>query len=161
MGKARVALILIFLSGILCYGYWASKTYGYFYLTLSTPTQKILKAQVQFLDEQHSVLAEGHSDETYGIVTAKHPEVGYCDELESQAWKICSDKQAKWAIQWVPKVKYLNISGPHCELRLLPVQIRTYADDWWLWWVPLPHVGGRPLTSFHFDISITDKSECP
>lgn len=170
MGKRTVFLIFLFTLGILSYGYWASRTHGYFYLTLATETQKILNAQVQFLDKQGSVLAEGHSDNTYGLVTAKHPEAGYCDSIEKQApfsaearktWKVCFDEQVKWVIKWAPKVKFLNIASANCTLHLLPVNIRTYTDDWWLWWVPLPHIGGSPLTSFHFDIKIEAKNECP
>jgi hypothetical protein len=36
----------------------------------------------------------------------------------------------------------------------VPVSVREYADDWWLWWVPLPHLGGPPYTNLELTVNL-------
>ena len=41
----------------------------------------------------------------------------------------------------------------------LPVTSHKSNGDWWLWWVPLPHIGGKPLTYYSLSIYV-DGTNC-
>ncbi len=37
--------------------------------------------------------------------------------------------------------------------------VHVADNDWWLWWLPLPHVGGTPYANYSFQIFI-DSANC-
>jgi hypothetical protein len=41
----------------------------------------------------------------------------------------------------------------------VPVGRREYGDGWWLWWLPLRHVGGQPYRYFALEVHI-DSARC-
>ncbi len=41
----------------------------------------------------------------------------------------------------------------------MPVLLEEFKDDWWLWWIPLPHIGGSPYTYFKLTLWI-DSGNC-
>jgi hypothetical protein len=45
-----------------------------------------------------------------------------------------------------------------CQLREVPVTVRMSNDEWWLWWVPLPHVGGLPRQYFELAVAIDSRA---
>jgi len=130
--------------------------------------QLIRSAKIQFLDNDGVTLAEGKSDNRHGTVYVYHPEVGYCVEEESKTpysskdrhmWYDCYDKQSKWIINWIRNVKYVDVEFETCVLKKIPVSVSESKGDWWLWWVPHPHIGGKPSTYFRITIEI-DKDKC-
>ena len=56
----------------------------------------------------------------------------------------CYEQYSAWSATWAPRVHSADVSVGSCQLREVPVTVRMSNDEWWLWWVPLPHVGGLP-----------------
>jgi hypothetical protein len=91
-----------------------------------------------------------------------------CHEAERQAaqsgtaraeWQRCFRTQARWVVTWARAVRAVDLRLGGCVLRRVPVAVREYGDAWWLWWIPLPHVGGPPYR--YFDITLElDRGRC-
>ncbi len=168
---ALTAVLMIFIMG---YGYWRVSNYGWLYLSLRDVSgqerkyQLIKNAKIILLDSDGNVLAEGKSDSRHGVVYMSHPEVGFCVEEESrvpfskedrQNWYDCYENQAKWVVEWVRSVKYMDIEFDKCLLKKIPVSVSESRNDWWLWWVPHPHIGGKPSTYFSINVQV-DSANC-
>jgi hypothetical protein len=52
-----------------------------------------------------------------------------------------------------------EVETANCRIARTPVLLEESSDDWWLWWVPSPHVGGPAHTSFHASLWI-DAANC-
>lgn len=169
MRSKILLLITLLLILILSYGYWHVSTYGWLNISLydisdkNRKYQQIRSAEILLLDSGGNVLAEGKSDSRHGVVHLSHPEVGFCVEAESQApfskdarqnWYDCYEKQSKWLIKWVRSVKYMDLEFDECFLKKIPVSVSESKNDWWLWWVPHPHIGGKPSTYFSINIQV-------
>jgi hypothetical protein len=57
-------------------------------------------------------------------------------------------------IRRADRIRFANVKFARCELKRVPAILRESGDDWWLWWVPLAHIGGKPLTYFNVSINI-------
>ena len=169
---AAIAATLTIL--LMAYGFWRVSTYGWLYLSIQDVSgqekkyQLIKDAKIMLLDSNGNVLAEGKSDSRHGVVYLYHSEAGFCVEEESRAsfskddrqdWYNCYEKQAKWVVEWVRKVKYVDLEFDNCHLKRVPVSVSESKNDWWLWWVPHPHIGGKPSTYFNIDIFV-DRVNC-
>ena len=165
----RIVLsVLTLASIILGYGYWHAKNHGTLNVSMydfsDGQSFSLLKdTEIVFVDEDSKVLAAGKSDSRYGTVYLSHPETGSCYEAEYQAnrsknamnaWQICFRQHSTWLIEWVRRVRFVDIQVKDCSLKKIPVRIREYDGDWWMWWVPLPHVGGKPYTYFSLTIRL-------
>jgi len=165
----RIVLsVLVVVSAILGYGYWHAKTHGALNVSMydlsAKQTFALLKdASVVMMDESGAVLATGTSDSRFGTVYLSHPEAGSCYEAERQAfhssegmdtWQTCFRQQATWVMQWVRQVRYVDVHWQDCSLAHVPVSVEEYSADWWMWWVPLPHIGGKPYTYFGLTIRL-------
>lgn len=170
----RIVLsVLVVVAAILGYGYWHAKTHGALNVSMydlsAKQTFALLKdASVVMMDESGAVLARGTSDSRYGTVYLSHPEVGSCYEAERQAfhssegmniWQTCFRQQATWVMQWVRQVRYVDVHWQNCSLEHIPVSVEEYSADWWMWWVPLPHIGGKPYTYFGLTVRL-DPTAC-
>lgn len=165
--------VLIGACTILGYGYWHAKTHGTLNVSMYDISDKqtfaLLKdAAVVMMDESGTALATGTSDSRFGTVYLSHPEAGSCYEAERQAtqssagmsaWQICFRQHATWVMEWVRQVRYVDVHVPNCSLEHVPVSVQEYPADWWMWWVPLPHVGGKPYTYFGLTIRL-DPTAC-
>jgi hypothetical protein len=172
MMKTIIAVIGLAISIVLAYGFWYVSTHGWLNMQIRDISeqnyQTVKDAEITFRDSDGNVFAEGKSDHIYGVVYLKHPEAGYCVEQESQTpysqkdrerWRTCYEKQSKWIIGWAGKVKYVDLKFDACSLKQVPVSVVASKGDWWLWWVPLPHQGGKPVTSFYINIRV-DRPNC-
>ncbi len=172
MGKFIFALVAGLIFAVLAYGYWYASTYGWLEVSIRDVSENsyysIKNAEITFYDSSNQALAEGRSDGGIGVVYLKHPEAGYCVEEESrkpfskddrQSWYDCYEKQAKWTAKWAGKVRYVDVKFGDCNLRRIPVKVTESKGDWWLWWVPLPHQGGKPTGYFGIIIRV-DGPEC-
>jgi hypothetical protein len=164
----------MFIGLILGYGYWHSSTHASFHveLKMEDETGKDLKslpgAEVKFLDSEGRVLATGISDERYNFVHLIHPEVGDCHDVEKEApfskaarnaWQKCFARQSIWIPRWVREVRQVEINYQECLYQNIPITVSEYNSGWYLWWVPLPHVGGKPYTYFSARI-IVEERDC-
>ncbi len=167
--KVHIALsVLLFCAVILGYGYWHAQTHGVLNVSIYDFSDEqafvlLKEAEIVLMDKHGSKLAAGKSDSRFGTVYLSHPETGSCYEAEHQAtrsneglntWQICFRQHSAWIMQWVRQVRFVEIIVKDCSLEKIPISIEERSADWWMWWVPLPHVGGKPYTYFNLTIRL-------
>ncbi len=128
---------------------------------------RVLNAKLALFDSAHRLLAEGSTDGRFGIVRFFHPELGSCEEEESAApfseegrarWDECFSAQSRWQSKWAPRVKYLDLHFANCGLTNVRISLSESKSDWWLWWVPMRHIGGVPYANFSTTVSVDAKT---
>src|SRR5258706_7095067 len=166
MGK--LVSLLIFVAGILAYGFYHDQTHGSLSVTLydpaHLPTQpKSFKDELTFLDGNGQSLAHAKSDDKYGVVRLIHPVVGDCVSEEQGAslapdgqkkWQACFEQQSTWLMDWVRQTRYAIVKLESCAPQHVAVSISESGDDWWVWWVPLPPIRGKPHRFFCFMVKV-------
>lgn len=171
----RKMLIIVAVIGcILGYGYWHSSTHASFHIQLNFKDDtmgkpKIIpKAEITFLDSEGRVLANGIGDEQYNYVHLIHPEVGDCHEIEKlastskearESWQECFEHLSTWIPQWASKVRQIDLRAQGCIMKNISVTVSKHNSDWLLWWVPHPHIGGKPYSYYSSSITI-EKNNC-
>ncbi len=166
-------LIIVAIIGcILGYGYWHSSTHASFHIQLNfmnvnKEPKTIPKAEIIFMDSEGRVLAHGISDEQFNYVHLIHPEAGDCHEVEKlassskeakESWQECFEQLSTWIAKWASKVHQVNLKTQSCLWRNIPVSVSESKSDWFLWWVPHPHIGGKPYSYFSLSITVDEKS---
>ena len=156
---------------VLGWGYWHNRTHATLNLSLHDVSLKtdrlaygqVLRADIIFMSADGVALAEGKIREPYGVLSIPHPEVGDCSRYERQAssnaearheWQRCFEAMSRWLATWVKKVRYATVTMDNCRIEKLPVLPDEYGDSWWIWWVPLPHIGGKPYTYFSLTLRV-------
>jgi hypothetical protein len=173
--KVRKILIIVFIIAcILGYGYWHSSTHASFHIQLNFKDVTIGKpktipsAEIIFLDSKGRVLANGISDEQYNYVHLIHPEVGDCHEVEKlassskeakESWQECFEHLSTWIPKWAGEVRQVDLKTQNCLLKKIPVTVSKNNSDWFLWWVPHPHIGGKPYSYYNLSIPV-EKNNC-
>ena len=163
--KIALAVAACALAAIAGYGYWHAATHATFdvhlaYKTNAGAAARLRNGQVEFLDDGGAVLARATIDTRFGVVWLAHPDKGQCGpDLTQNAYQECFRAQATWIPQWVRGVRYANIALERCSLARRGVQLTTHRDNLWLWWLPLPHVGGLPYTRHSATFAI-DTNDC-
>ncbi|MGB5718130.1 MAG: hypothetical protein WBN81_13695 [Gammaproteobacteria bacterium] len=169
----RIMLFIVVIVACgLGYGFWHSLTHAAFHVQLDfrdhdSGIQEIFpKVGIEFLDTEGRVLAQGVSDEHYNYVHLIHPEVGDCHEAEqsapfsvegNNAWETCFEHLSTWIATWAGKVSQVNVNTDRCTRRNLPVTVSVSNSDWFLWWVPHPHIGGNPYKYYSLSITVDEK----
>lgn len=169
----RMLILVIAISGVvLAYGYWHAITHAsaFISLALNSSTKKsqesLQKADVTFFNSKGDVLARGVSDEKYNFIHLIHPEVGDCHEAEKKApfsadsreiWRKCHNQLSIWIPSWIRDVRSVAVKHESCSTKKMPIKISESNSGWFLWWVPLRHVGGLPYTYFSSSIVIEGK----
>ncbi len=152
-------LILVIPCLVLGYGYWHASTHGSVYITLyfeKSIDQKhelLSKAELSFIDINGQILAKGISDKTYNFVHLIHPKLGDCHE-STLGWLPCYKQVVTWIPRWVNQVTQVQIRHSDCKTDNLPITITKNNGEWLYWWVPLPHVGGKPTTYYSSTIRL-------
>jgi len=163
---------------VLAWGYWYSLNHASLQLRIDDYS---LKSQHQAYGVPHNVtltlrdnanvqLAVARSVEPLGYILAVHPntDIGNCEHRGMRPspgdgsqgdYSACYKQYSAWSATWAPRVHSADVSVGSCELRAVPVTVRMSNNEWLLWWVPLPHVGGLPRQYFEFAIAI-DSSAC-
>jgi hypothetical protein len=153
---------------ILAYGYWHVSSHGSLWVTVLDVSDRehsrsIADAELRFLDSTGKELAQARAEDPYGVVYLSQPVSYACHEVEKQApfslqareeWDRCFERQSRWLMTWVREVKYVDLKSGVCRLPRIPVSVSEYTDSWWIWWVPLRHIGGKPYTGFRIRIAI-------
>jgi hypothetical protein len=164
----RGAVLAFACVAILAYGYWRAWSRAHVYVNLVAvasdgKSEPVFNAELIMRDLARNVLAEGKSDARFGIVRFVHPQLGSCEEEENSAatsaewrarWDNCIGEKFRWQAGWAPRVGLVDIRSGHCQVTDIPLTLRMWRQDWWLWWVPLPHVGGDPLTEYNAKVSV-------
>ena len=163
--RYALALLGALTAGVLGWGYWHVSTHGDVNVSLNdvglrTDRQlwgKALAADVALEDAGGVVLARATAEPPLGIVWIQHPVAGDCRREERQAsaggdglaaWHACMRTKMRWVPTWIRQVRSVRVALEGCTIERAPVSLEAYRDAWWLWWVPLPHVGGTPYTYF-------------
>lgn len=158
------ALLVALIAGVLGWGYWHVRAYGDVNVSLNdvglkTDRQlwgKAVAADLELKNPSGATLARAKAEPPLGSVWIQHPVVGDCRQYEKQAsigeglaaWRQCIDTKMRWVPTWILQVGHARVALPGCTIEQAPVSVEAYRDAWWLWWVPLPHIGGSPYTYF-------------
>ena len=174
MRRALAVLGVLIVAG-LGWGYWQARTRGalqiYLYdVALKTDRQlygSLPSAEVVFKDDGGAELASAGTGPPLGIVSVRHPQVGDCraeeraaslDRAGMEAWTRCFGTQSRWLRTWVRRARYADVRTGECRVERVPVVLEESRDKWWLWWVPLPHIGGAPYTYFTLSLWIDSRA---
>lgn len=168
----RILLIFIVIFGcVLVYGYHHSITHGTLYAQIdiqgdsgSGPTS-LSGTEVIFQDAEGNLLATGRGDQNYNFIHLIHPEIGDCRDAEQAAlsssdtrtaWQRCFERISTWIPSWVRKVHQVELKTENCQAIIAPVMVSEHSSDWFFWWVPHPHIGGKPYTYFTLHIKVNE-----
>jgi len=178
---AKIALTFATVSVlVVAWGYWHSMSHAALNIRVA---DYALKSQRQSYGAPHGVtltfrgksgapLAAARSVEPQDFILAVHPnaDIGNCQESgkntssghSSQSnYAECYERYSTWAATWAPLVHDADVAVGLCQLHRVPVEVRTSNSEWWLWWVPLPHIGGLPRQYFEFAVSIDSRACSP
>lgn len=170
MIKIAGGSLLVIAIIVLAYGYRYGKNHGSLYVMVMDVSDRehpkdIRSVELSFLDSSGNELAQAAGTEKSGAIFVSSPKVYSCRELEERAtspqgendWAKCFERQSRWLTTWVRDVKSVDIRSSSCSIRM-PISVSEHADTWWLWWVPLRHIGGKPYTFFSFTITFEGRS---
>ena len=160
---------------MLGWGWWHARTHANVHVAvndvaLRTPRQlwdQLKSGEFVLRDSAGRALAHGRLTGPYGTVNFTDAAAGDCGRFQRQApyddaaragWQACFEGLSRWQAGWTAEVASAAVTAGACRIDKVPVRTRRY-DDWWLWWVPLPHVGGRPYASYSLEIFI-DSAKC-
>lgn len=152
----RILIVLLILAAATSvgYGYWHQRTFSTFHMSLRDAAERprrgaVLNAQIAFLDADSQPLARGKTDGKFGVVMIRHPTAGYCgSDLAPKDYRRCFWTQTEWLTTWLPRLRYVSIVSGKCRIERAPVETRLNRDNLFVWWVPLPHVGGVPFSRY-------------
>lgn len=145
---------------MLGYGYWFDRTHGTLYVSVTNAEngdQPVKDVRLSFRSADGSVLARAAAVGPYDVVSLTEPSEYSCQEIEVRAlqgadtreeWQRCFSRQSRWIPTWINRAATIDVGAGSCEIRNAPVSISRYSDAWWLWWLPLPHIGGMPYASY-------------
>lgn len=173
--KTLIALALV-VAAALGWGYWHAVTHASLHVSvhdvaLKTDRQRyghVTDAEIVFLDGGGDELARGGVHPPIGVFAIRHPQVGDCREFENaaasgaparDAWRQCFQTISRWLVTWVEAAHRATVTLGSCRIVDVPVSLHVYRDGWWSWWVPLPHVGGKPYTLYSLALTI-DSAHC-
>lgn len=152
-------LIIIFLC--IAYGYWYSSNHASLFFVLKDFNGLAQKKQVDLLDHEGHLLANGQSDSLYGVVYLKNPKFGFChhpednfptSEDEKNKWSQCNLYESKWLVSWINKADSALIHGTICEDKPIQIRLIRHTADWWTWWLPIPHNSGMPSSNYSISL---------
>lgn len=168
--KAIFLACCIVLASALAWGYWHSATHASISVRvedhgLKTDRQLYGTPQevtLTFFGAANEVLASARSVGPAGYIAAIHPDpgIGDCSKYQNSQGEYadCYARYSAWTSSWAPRVRAAAFSAAGCALRGLPVAVHSSNADWWLWWVPLPHVGGVPRRHFDFVVKVNTRT---
>lgn len=154
---------------VLGYGTWRAHTHASVWLNVNdhagrTPNRLwagVTDGRVALRDAAGRVVAEAALEPPQGLPRWIGPAGAAIDcrpQLEREAWQHCFAAQSQWMARWAPQVSDAKVSVAGCTVDRVSVQRRSSSDGW-LWWVPLPHVGGAPLGHHTLELHL-DSARC-
>jgi hypothetical protein len=167
----RVALCLLaIVAAVLGWGYWFSATHAYLQVDILDRALKTdreaygapLDATLELLDEAKRPLATTRTVLPYGYSTARHPTLGDCSALQGRggnAYTECYEDYSRWASGWAKRTRFANLTSGKCVITDIPVTVTRSNTGWLWWWVPLPHVGGKPYSYIGLQVEV-DSRRC-
>jgi hypothetical protein len=171
--RYALALLGALIVGVLGWGYWHVSTHGDVNVSLNDVGLKndrqlwgkVTAADLVLKDASGATLARAKAEPPLGIVWLQHPVVGDCRPEERQAssgdgaaWRTCIGAKMRWVPAWIRQVRHVRVALDGCTIEQAPVTLEAYRDAWWLWWLPLPHVGGSPYTYYALAVWIDSRA---
>jgi hypothetical protein len=167
-------VVLAAAAAILGYGYRFGATHGSLSVSVLDVSDRgrprnVPSVRVSFLDAAGQTLAEAQAAPPAGTIYLMSPARYACHDVEERAafsdaarrgWDECFERQSRWLPTWVRSVRAVDLQSGACAIAGVPATISERADTWWLWWVPLPHIGGKPYTSFSLTIQVDWRTRC-
>jgi hypothetical protein len=168
-GVAILALIAAVAAAVLGYGYWFGAMHGAVLVSVVDVSDRnrisdLRPVDLSFLDASGHTLAKAQSLPDSGAIVLTAPPPYACHDIERRApfsadarkqWDECFERQSRWVPTWIRNARAATIESGACRIDRVPITVSEYPDTWWLWWVPLPHIGGKPYTTFRVAIEIT------
>ena len=162
-------------AAVLGWGWWHAQTHASVHVAindvaLKTPQRlwaELGSGELVLRDAAGRALAHGRLTGPYGIVVFTDAAAGNCGRFERQVpydaaaragWQSCFESLSSWQAGWARQVATASVATGTCKIDAVPVEAGR-SDDWWLWWVPLPHVGGQPYTTYSMRLFI-DSAKC-
>jgi hypothetical protein len=154
---------------VLGWGYWHAMSHASLYLHVDDHGLKSATlvygaphdVTLTLRDRSGVALAAARSIEPAGYILAVHPDpaIGTCEHRVSPSeHAACYEQYSAWSSRWAPDVHSADVKVGACELRGVPVRSSVSNGEWLLWWVPLPHVGGRPRRYFDLAIAVDSRA---
>lgn len=154
-------------------GHQLASTHGALQVSISDRSdpanpRPLVPATLAFLDSAGDTLAQAAAEPPIGVVYLTSPAMYSCRDVERRAaysveargeWDRCFDRQSRWLMTWVRRAKSVDLVSGSCVIHGAPIVVDKGVDDWWLWWIPLRHIGGPPFTYFLVAIQI-DRAHC-
>lgn len=162
-----LAVLVAAAAAILGWGYWHAATHGVLHVALNDVSLRnerqlygsVTSAELVLADAAGRMLASAHADVPLGVVSVRHPTVGDCRSAERGAgWQECFETQSRWLRTWVREARFASVKLANCEIDRVPVSLEERNQEWWLWWVPLVHVGGKPYTYFNLTLWVDSRN---
>ena len=170
------AIIAILIGAVFAYGYWQVRSNGYFNISLSdragrTATRlsgDVERAEIALRDAARAVIAEGYVEPPWAFIRWRYPGHAECERTESAAmqtsdgyarWRQCIATFRRWYREAGDAARFFDVRWGACSVASVPLQMRINRDGWMVWWVPLPHVGGTPYTTYSAYIML-DSRDC-
>ena len=160
--KLVAGLLVGLIVGVLGWGYWHATTHADVNVNVNDVALKndrqlygeVSAADLELRDAGGARLARARIDRTQHVVSIPHPTLGDCRAEEQAlpgaeglaAWRRCYRAKSRWLAAWALRVRSARVELGGCTIASAPVSVEVFRDAWWLWWVPLPHVGGPPST---------------
>lgn len=169
--RRLLAVLAVLVGAVLGCGYWHQQTHATLSITVRDASQPrsyrgLPNVRLRLLDGNGSERAQASSGDD-GVIALTAPQAFACRDAEQQAtrsaegreaWQHCFAAQSRFLADWVDRLSAADVAVGNCRLRA-PLRVDRYSDDWWLWWVPLPHVGGKPYR--HYSVSlVVDAADC-
>lgn len=156
-------------AAVTVYGAWQARTHATLRLavhdhagqTNSRAWVDVTDARVRLVDAAGRVRAEAQLEPPHGQPRWLGPDGEAVDcrpDMPRDAWPACFDAQSRWMARWAGEAANADLVVGGCRIERAPIERRT-SSDWLLWWVPLPHVGGRPLGYHALDVHV-DSARC-
>lgn len=168
---ARAILVLALgTTLVLGWGYWYASRHANLHIHVDDYALRTAReaygsphgVALAFRDQMRRLLAEARSVEPQGYVLAVHPDasIGNCQHRSTQPdYSACYKHYSAWSATWAPLVRRADVTVGGCALSGVPVTVHQSNNEWAVWWVPLPHVGGLPRRYFTLSIAI-DSGSC-
>jgi hypothetical protein len=168
-GALAAGLIVL---GLLAWGWWFSATHAYLNIQLedyglatdSQPFATPHDTTLEFFDEAGQRLAPAKTVEPYGYLMAQHPRLADCTALEGrggEAYADCYTEYSGWSSEWAARTRFATVRLGRCVIAHVPVVLSRSRTGWATWWVPLPHVGGKPFESIGMQIRVNSRTCAP
>lgn len=155
------------LVAVASYGAWRAHTQASVWLNVNdhagrTPNRlwaDVTEGQLAIRNAAGRTVAEAVLEPPQGLSRWTGPigEAVHCEpQLGRDAWQRCFDAQSRWMARWVPEAHDARVTVAGCTVDKVGVRRRD-DSDWWLWWVPLPHVGGTPVAHYTLELHLDSK----